>query len=186
MEKSDKFDEWMLNHQNMSYQNFALKNFSVAIAMFTNLTWFVMLCRNMKFWSTFILFWIRRIHLKARSYLINPGHYQRLYHHYRLLNLIIYQWSRESEYTKIIDSRGHAASSSWEKVNRAGIWRNFIIIMKQVIIIMKQVVSIKSPSITPGIIKVISIHCCSLRSSSGWARFSGLIHEHEPDIIVGC
>ena len=30
MEKSDKFDEWMLNRQNFPYQNFALKNFGIA------------------------------------------------------------------------------------------------------------------------------------------------------------
>ena len=42
------------------------------------------------------------------------------------------------------------------------------------------------PSTTSGIIKVISINCCSLRSSSRRARLSGLIHEHEPDIKVGC
>ena len=43
----------------------------------------------------------------------------------------------------------------------------------------------KSPTI-PDVIKVISVNCCSLRSSSRRARLSGLIHEHEPDIIVGC
>ena len=42
------------------------------------------------------------------------------------------------------------------------------------------------PSTTSSIIKVISINCCSLRSSSRRARLSGLIHEHEPEIIVGC
>ena len=42
------------------------------------------------------------------------------------------------------------------------------------------------PSTTSSTIKVISINCCSLRSSSRRSRLSGLIHEHEPDIIVGC
>jgi len=35
-------------------------------------------------------------------------------------------------------------------------------------------------------IKVIRINCCSLRSLSRRARLCGLIHEHKPDIIVGC
>ena len=43
------------------------------------------------------------------------------------------------------------------------------------------------PSTTPGIIKVISINCCSLRHHlDKLDLISGLIHEHEPDIIVGC
>ena len=40
--------------------------------------------------------------------------------------------------------------------------------------------------ISPDIIKVISVNCCSLRSTSRRARFCGLLQEHEPDIIVGC
>ena len=43
MEKSDEFDEWMLN-----CQNFSIKILHFAIAYFTNLTWFVMLCQNME------------------------------------------------------------------------------------------------------------------------------------------
>ena len=56
-----------------------------SIASFTNLTWFVMLRWNMEF---------RPIldkkdppedkELVSSSYLINPGHYQRLYHHCQL------------------------------------------------------------------------------------------------------
>ena len=42
------------------------------------------------------------------------------------------------------------------------------------------------PSITPDVIKVISVNFCSLRSLSRQARLCGLIHEHKSDIIVGC
>ena len=35
-------------------------------------------------------------------------------------------------------------------------------------------------------IKVISVNCCSMRSLSRQASLCGLIHEHKPDIIVGC
>ena len=43
MEKSDEFDEWMLNHQNFPYQDFALKNFRHCIFYGDNLlTSFVM------------------------------------------------------------------------------------------------------------------------------------------------
>ena len=40
--------------------------------------------------------------------------------------------------------------------------------------------------ISPDIFQVISVNCCSLRSTSRRARFCGLLKEHEPDIIVGC
>ena len=40
VEKSDEFDEWMLNRQNFSYQNFALRNFRYCIFYGYNLlTW---------------------------------------------------------------------------------------------------------------------------------------------------
>ena len=41
VEKSDKFDERMLNRQNFPYQNFAHRKFLMAIAYFTNLSCYV-------------------------------------------------------------------------------------------------------------------------------------------------
>ena len=43
MVKSDKFDEWMLNCQKFSHQNFALEKFQYCIAM----SGFVTLCWDM-------------------------------------------------------------------------------------------------------------------------------------------
>ena len=39
---------------------------------------------------------------------------------------------------------------------------------------------------TSEVIKVISVNRYSLWSLSRQARFYGLLHDHEPDIIVGC
>ena len=39
---------------------------------------------------------------------------------------------------------------------------------------------------TTSALRVISVNCRSLRSLSRQARLCGLIHEHKPDIIVGC
>ena len=45
VEKSDKFDEYMLNHQNSSYQNFALRKFWHCIFYGYNLlTWVCQIC----------------------------------------------------------------------------------------------------------------------------------------------
>lgn len=41
-------------------------------------------------------------------------------------------------------------------------------------------------NVTSDVLKVISVNCCSLWSTSRWARLHGLIHEHKPDVIVGC
>ena len=46
MEKSDKFDKCMLNRQNFSYQNFALRKFRYCI--FYGYNEFVTLCRGME------------------------------------------------------------------------------------------------------------------------------------------
>ena len=51
VEKSDKFNEWMLNRQNFPYQNFALKIFSIAyfkvIITNLNLSESLSLCRDL-------------------------------------------------------------------------------------------------------------------------------------------
>ena len=38
----------------------------------------------------------------------------------------------------------------------------------------------------PSFIKAISVNCCSLQTQSRRARLYGLIHEHMPNVIVGC
>ena len=48
VEKSDKFDECMLNRQNFSYQNFSLRKFRYCIFTNLSLSGFVMLCQDME------------------------------------------------------------------------------------------------------------------------------------------
>ena len=84
VEKSDEFDEHMLNRQNFSYQNIAFRKFRYYIFYGYNtnlsLSGFVTLCRGMESWSTFIPLPIRRtllktrIHLKEKSGPIYLGH----------------------------------------------------------------------------------------------------------------
>ena len=53
VEKSDEFDEYMLNHQSFPYQNFALRKsrycifYGYNLAANLGLSGFVMLCRDM-------------------------------------------------------------------------------------------------------------------------------------------
>ena len=57
-------------------------------------------------------------------------------------------------------------------------------------------ISVSSPNLTnqqPAVnaatklkLRIMSVNCCSLRSQSKRARLSGLITEHQPDIILGC
>ena len=72
VEKSDEFDERMLNSQNFPYQNFALKNFTVII-----------FCQGFSHYiGTVILKYFRHKKDPPESkelYSIRLGHYRRLY-----------------------------------------------------------------------------------------------------------
>ena len=46
VEKSDEFDKWMLNRQNIPYQNFALKKFSILHTVFYNYALLTWLCQG--------------------------------------------------------------------------------------------------------------------------------------------